>query len=70
MIIPPRGSSRRSRVRGHCGQNSAVGRFGDTVENPNIRAPLQSLRDSFPPGDAFEYHTCLTIKTIFDIIEM
>ena len=34
-------------------------RSGETLLNLSIRVPLQSLRDSFPPGDAFAVHTLL-----------
>jgi len=49
----PRGEAVAQRLKGICGQNGAVDRSGETLSNQSIRIPLQSLRASFPPGDAF-----------------
>ena len=49
----PRGEAGAKRLKGIGGQNGAVDRSGETLSNQSIRIPLQSLRASFPPGDAF-----------------
>ena len=49
----PRGEAVAQRLKGIGGQNGAVYRSGETLSNQSIRIPLQSLRASFPPGDAF-----------------
>ena len=55
----PRGEAVAQRLKGICGQNGTVDRSGITLSNQSIRIPLQSLRASFPPGDAFATPTSL-----------
>ena len=38
--------------------------FGYNRSNLNFRIPLQSLRDSFPPGDAFLAHGCSVLSSV------
>ena len=54
----PRGEAVAQRLKGICGQNGEDDRSGETLLNQSIRIPLQSLRDSFPPGDAFIARIC------------
>ena len=49
----PRGEAGAKRLKGIGEPNGTVDRSGITLLILSIRIPLQSLRDSFPSGDAF-----------------